>query len=271
MGSEILQKEKFEHWMENKELAANTIETYRESVAQYFDIFDEISKKNAIAWRRHLQEQGLKPRSINVKLNAYNAYCEFSGAPEAKVKTMKIHSATTVSNVISVSDYQRLLDGLKKDKNMQWYCNIKLLAMTGARVSEYIRLKKSDLDRGYAELWTKGKVRRIYIPKGFRDECSVFYDTLKENDLLARGRTGGLTARGVSQMLRTFAKRYDIDPAVMHPHSFRHMFAIEFLKQNNNLSLLADVMGHSSVSTTAIYTRMTKEQQAFSVDSSVKW
>ena len=61
----------------------------------------------------------------------------------SKVKTMRVHQATAVSNVISEQDYKKLLDGLKNDGNMRWYYNIKLLASTGARVSEYVRLKKN--------------------------------------------------------------------------------------------------------------------------------
>lgn len=90
-------------------------------------------------------------------------------------KTIKIHQATAVSNVIPVSEYERLLRCLEQDKNWKWLYGVKLLAMTGARVSEYIRLQKKDFDRGYAEMWTKGKIRRIYIPKQFRDEAAAYY------------------------------------------------------------------------------------------------
>ena len=121
-------------------------------------------------------------------------------------------------------------------------------------------------------MWTKGKIRRIYIPNLFLNEADEYYSNFEPDDYLAVGRDGGqITTRGVSQMLVTFAARYGIDKKVMHPHSFRHMFAVEFLKRNNNLSLLADVLGHSSVSTTAIYTRMTKEQQQNEIDQTVNW
>ena len=174
--------------------------------------------------------------------------------------------------VISEKDYKKLLDGLKNDGNIRWYYNIKLLASTGARVSEYVRLKKTDFSRGYAEMWTKGKIRRIYIPKSFLNEADGYYSSFEPEDFLAVGRDGGpITTRGVSQMLMTFAARYGIDKKVMHPHSFRHMFAVQFLRRNNNLSLLADVLGHSSVSTTAIYTRMTKEQQQDAVNKTINW
>lgn len=266
------QIESFREYLEDKELSDNTIRVYVTAMEQFFSSFGEISKKNGIEWKRELQEKGLKAKSINVKLNAFNSFCGMVRDDGSKVKTMRVHQSTAVSNVISEQDYKKLLDGLKKDGNMQWYYNIKLLATTGARVSEYVRLKKSDFTRGYAEMWTKGKIRRIYIPKTFIMEADEYYSDFDPDDFAAVGRGGKqLTTRGVSKMLMTFAKRYGIDKKVMHPHSFRHMFAVQFLKRNNNLSLLADILGHSSVATTAIYTRMTKEQQQDAVNKAINW
>lgn len=266
------QIESFREHLEDKELSDNTVRAYITAMEQFFSSFAEISKKNGLDWKRELQEKGLKAKSINIKLNAFNSFCGMVHDDGSKVKTMRVHQATAVSNVIFEQDYKKLLDGLKNDGNMRWYYNIKLLASTGARVSEYVRLKKTDFSRGYAEMWTKGKIRRIYIPKSFLNEADGYYSSFEPDDFLAVGRDGGpITTRGVSQMLMTFAARYGIDKKVMHPHSFRHMFAIQFLRRNNNLSLLADVLGHSSVSTTAIYTRMTKEQQQDAVNKTINW
>lgn len=266
------QIEHFREYLEDKELSANTVEVYITAMKQFFLSFGEISKKNGLNWKRELQEKGLKAKSINVKLNAFNSFCGMVHNDGSKVKTMRIHQATAVSNVISEKDYKKLLYGLKNDGNMRWYYNIKLLASTGARVSEYVRLKKADFSRGYAEMWTKGKIRRIYIPQAFLNEADDYYSSFEPEDLIVVGRNGKpITTRAISQMLRTFAERYGIDKKVMHPHSFRHMFAIQFLQRNNNLSLLADVLGHSNVSTTAIYTRMTKEQQQDEVNKTINW
>lgn len=121
-------------------------------------------------------------------------------------------------------------------------------------------------------MWTKGKMRRIYIPESFRAEAKTYYAKLEPKDYLVWNRNGEqISTRGVSVMLQRFASEYAIDKKVMHPHSFRHLFALEFLKRNSNLSLLSDIMGHSSVSTTAIYTRMTKEQQIVAIDKTIDW
>lgn len=262
----------FQAYLLDKELSENTVKSYSESMKQYFLAHTTITKKDGLDWKRELQERGLSAKTVNVRLNAYNAYCDMQKCPDCKCKTMRVHQATAVSNVISKEDYEKLLNGLRRDKNMRWYFGVKLLATTGARVSEYVRLRKSDFDRGYAELWTKGKVRRIYIPEHFRKEAAEYYSSLDGSDfLIPNPNWGQISARGVAQALLRFAERYGIDKKVMHPHSFRHMFAVEFLKHNNNLSLLADVMGHSSVSTTAIYTRLTKEQQISAINTAVTW
>lgn len=266
------QIEVFREYLEDKELSDNTIKAYITAMKQFFSSFGGISKKNGLDWKRELQGKGLKAKSINIKLNAFNSFCEMVHDCGSKAKAMRIHQATAISNVISEQDYKKLLNGLKNDGNIRWYYNIKLLASTGARVSEYIRLKKADFSRGYAEMWTKGKIRRIYIPMSFLNEADEYYSSFEPDDFLVIKRDGGpITTRGVSQMLMIFAGRYGIDKKVMHPHSFRHMFAVQFLKRNNNISLLADVLGHSSVSTTAIYTRMTKEQQQDAINKTIDW
>lgn len=268
----ITEVEKFGKWLRDRELAENTVKAYVGSMMKFFSAYTEVTKENGVRWKNKLLNDGLKPKSVNIRLNAFNSYCAMLGLDREKVKTVRIHSATAVSNVISAKDYQRLLTSLKSDGNWKWYYNIKLLAVTGARVSEYVRLKKSDFDRGYAELWTKGKMRRIYIPEAFRREAEDHYANLEPETYLVLNRSGKqISTRGVAQMLLNLAQRYGIDKTVMHPHSFRHLFALEFLKRNGNLSLLSDIMGHSSVATTAIYTRMTKEQQISAVDQTVCW
>lgn len=263
---------RFEVYLIEQELSSNTREAYLYSMQRFFEQYDEATKANALLWKKDLLESGLKPKTVNIRLNGYNKFVTMDGRERDKIKTIRVHSATAVSNVISDGDYKRLCDGLKKDGNLRWYYSVRLMASTGARVSELIRLKKSDFDRGYAEMWTKGKIRRIYIPVSFLEEARAYYADHEPDQNLIENRCGQpITSRGVSQMLQNFGKKYGIDKKVMHPHSFRHLFAVEFLKRNSNLSLLADIMGHTSVSTTAIYTRLTKEQQLDAVNKTIDW
>ena len=89
---------------------------------------------------------------------------------------------------------------------------------------------------------------------------------------LFRNRFGErITARGVGYQLKLLAKGYGIDPKVVYPHSFRHRYAKNFLDKFNDISLLADLMGHESIETTRIYLRRTASEQQAIVDKVITW
>lgn len=254
------------------EMSENTIESYTFALSSFLKRYDAVTKANLLLWKKQLMGEGMSPNTVNIRLNALNKFLDFDGRPWEKVKILKIQKGTAVENVISEAEYRKLCDSLKRDGNLRWYFIIRLLATTGARASEAIRLKKSDFDRGYAELWTKGKIRRIYIPHGFISEAASYYAEFAPGQLLVLNHKGKeMSTRSLAGQLQNLAVKYGINKAVMHPHSFRHLYAIEFLKRNNNISLLADLMGHSSVSTTAIYTRLSREQQANAVNQTIEW
>lgn len=252
----------FENHLWERELAPNTIKAYIDHVSKYFDKYDEITKSNLIEWKRGLLEK-MKPKSVNHYITAMSEYLKFIGRSDLVLKKVKVQTQNTVENVISREEFDKLLKSLKDDGKIKMYYICLFLGKTGARVSELRQFKKKDLLRGYAEIPTKGKIRRVYFCDSLRsEEVYSFFDVFKDDDSLFQNRYGEqITTRGIAQQLINYARKYGINEKVMHPHSFRHFFAIEFLKRDNDISLLADLMGHSSINTTAIYLRLSKQQQ----------
>lgn len=80
-----------------------------------------------------------------------------------------------------------------------------------------------------------------------------------------------LTARGIAQQLKRYARKYDLDPKVVYPHSFRHLFARNFLERRRDIAMLADLLGHESIETTRIYLRRTSGEQQAELDGIVDW
>ena len=80
-----------------------------------------------------------------------------------------------------------------------------------------------------------------------------------------------ITTRGISGQLKKLAVRYNINPAVVYPHSFRHRFSKNFLERCNDIAFLADLMGHESIETTRIYLRKTSTEQREIVDTIINW
>ena len=93
-----------------------------------------------------------------------------------------------------------------------------------------------------------------------------------QSGYLFRNRYGHpISARGLALRLKGFADQFGLDPKVVHPHSFRHRFAKNFLDKCNDISFLADLMGHESIETTRIYLRRTTTEQREVFDKIVTW
>lgn len=262
--------EAFREYLMEKERSENTIDNYITSVSIFFKKHDTLSKKNMLDFKRWQLDQW-KPKTANNRVVAMNQYCIFAGHPECCVKGIRIHQSSSVENVITLQEYEKLLNGLQADGNEKGYWMIKYLAKTGSRVSEFIRMTKDSLETGYCEMWTKGKIRRIYIPKQLIEESREYFRQ-QDSEYLFTNRYGKpLSSRGISQLIKNWARKYGIRKEVAHPHAFRHLYAIEFLKHNSNIALLADLMGHSNVSTTSIYLKLSTEEQMRQFNEASNW
>lgn len=263
----------FKEFLQKENLSERTISIYLWTVDYFQYNYDSISKENLLAYKGYLIEY-FKPKTVNLRIQAMNRYLEYLGKLNLRLNSVKIQQKNFLENVVSNADYNFLKKQLKKDGNMQWYFVVWYLAATGARVSELIRIKIEHVDLGYFDLYSKGgKLRRLYIPKKLRNETVKW---LSDNDratgYLFLNRFGeGIIARGISQQLKNYADKYGLDKKVIYPHSFRHLYAKNFLDKYNDIALLADLMGHESIETTRIYLRRTATEQQALVDKIVTW
>ena len=152
---------------------------------------------------------------------------------------------------------------------MVWF-----MGATGARIGELLQIKVEHVRAGYLDLYAKGgKIRRIYIPEKLRKEAGIWLESQNQTSgFIFLNRYGKqITGEGIAKRLKSYAEIYGIPLAVVHPHSFRHRFAKNFIEKYNDISLLADLMGHESIETTRIYLRMTASEQQKIVDRVVTW
>lgn len=255
------------------ERSQNTIRSYLLALTQFFT-FAKSSEQpdmlSIIEWKQMLMQQH-SPSTVNLRLSAMRSYCKYIGVP-CDVKLLKIQRATSANNVITLQMYERLIDGLLLNGNRRWAAYYKILAMSGVRCSELLKIRKGDLYRHEMELFTKGKIRCIIFPARLIDEVYADFEGMADSDYICVNYRGErLTQRGIRAMLKKHAEQYGIPQSCAHPHAFRHLFAIEFLKHNSNLALLADLLGHSNVNTTSIYLRLSQEQQQQALDEAVTW
>ena len=243
------------------------------AVREYYKRHKELNKRNLLVYKTYLIET-YKPKTVNLRIQAINKYLEYMGKQKLRLKSIKVQQRSYLENVISNADYQFLKKKLKMEDNLTWYFVVRFLATTGARVSELIQLKVEHIYLGYYDIYTKGgKIRRIYIPKLLKQEAVVWLEEQKRSSgYIFLNRFGErITPRGISQQLKNYANKYGMNEKVVYPHSFRHRFAKNFLEKFNDISLLADLMGHESIETTRIYLRRSSSEQQAIIDKVITW
>ncbi len=263
----------FERHLRGSNLSENTISSYLFAVKQYQEQYAEVTLKNLKAYKVWLIES-YKPKTVNLRLRALNCYLESIGREKWKQPFVRVQQKAFLENVISEADYEYFKNCLKNDEEIFWYFVIRFLAATGARISELIQIKVEHIKLGHLDLYSKGgKLRRIYIPKVLQNEAlSWLASKHQESGFIFLNKYGErITTRGIAGQLKKLAVKYDINPAVVYPHSFRHRFAKSFLERRNDIAFLADLMGHESIETTRIYLRKTSPEQREIVDNVIIW
>ena len=264
---------KFKEFLTHSNMAKNTIAAYIYAVNDFTSKHKDLTKRNLLLYKTYLIDT-FKPKTVNLRIQALNKYLEFMRKPRLRLKSVKVQQRSYLENVISNADYIFLKNKLKHENNIEWYFVVRFLAATGARVSELVQLKVEHVNVGYYDIYTKGgKVRRLFIPKSLRNEAQNWLnDNHRETGYIFLNRFGErITTRGIAQQLKNFALKYGLNPKVVYPHSFRHRYAKNFLEKFNDISLLADLMGHESIETTRIYLRRTANEQQAIVDKVITW
>ena len=263
----------FELFLRQENMSDNTIAAYVYAVNDYYSRKKELNKRNLLMYKSYLMDT-FKPKTVNLRIQALNKYLEYMNKAKLRLKSVKVQQRSYLENVISNADYAFLKNKLKKEENLEWYFVVRFLAATGARVSELIQIKIEHVNVGYFDIYTKGgKYRRLFIPKKLREETVEWLNTKGKNSgYLFLNRFGErITTRGIAQQLKNYALKYGLNEKVVYPHSFRHRFAKNFLEKYNDISLLADLMGHESIETTRIYLRRSSSEQQAIIDKIITW
>ena len=248
-----------------------TVKAYVSAVRKFHEAVPQLSKDTLMEYKQQLVCR-YRPKTVATRLTALNRFCMFIGRPEYQVRNVRLQRSLTIENVITEAQYKRLIEGLKEDGNLRGYWMIVYLAGTGARVSEIVRFDKRVLTERKATLWTKGKIREIIVPD-FIIQRSKEYLLRVPGPLLFPNRFGRqMTTRGFAKDIERWGLRYGIPREVLHAHGFRHRFALNYLEQDgNNITALADLLGHRSLDTTRIYLTMSDDKLRRSVNGATEW
>ncbi len=254
----------FNDYLINEEKAAATVNKYLHDVGE-FQIWlgeQELCKTAVLAYKSYLCER-YAPASVNAALSSLNSFFNFMEWYDLRVKNLKIQKQIFASTdkELTKAEYDRLLQAAKQKKNERLYFLMQTICSTGIRVSEVRYVTVEAVVRGIVEINCKGKRRQVFLPKQL---CQILKQYIKEQKIKSGAvfvtRKGNpLDRSNIWSDMKKLCKAANVSEKKVFPHNLRHLFARTYYSLQKDIVRLADILGHSSVNTTRIYTMETGE------------
>lgn len=251
------------------EKSSNTLKKYARNIEMFFEWLPdhaEIEKTIVIDFKRHLLDDlKFKTSTINNYIISINKFLYYCGIDDCKVKQLKKQRAASNSEVVSLSDFKRLLFWARRMGQEDTYLIMKILAMTGIRIEELSFFTVENMKTNYIRVRNKGKERTIIIRQDLAREIRKYCrdHNIKEGVIFYCRNKGKMIAKStIWRRMQKIAGSARVNKNKVHAHSFRHLFAKMFLEEyNGSIAELADILGHNSLETTRIYAKTTDEEK----------
>jgi integrase len=252
-----------------QEYEKSTLDRYRANVQKFITWLPEdaeLDKELMIQFKEFLGETLGSTNTINTYVVEVNKFLKWVGRKDLCLKKIKMQSKQSNEDVLSLADYKRLLRFAKRTGDHQTYYIMKILAMTGIRISELEYFRVENFESYYIKVFNKGKERTIIVRKDLMRELKRYAreQHIKEGYLFPspKSRTKLLSPVTIWRRMKRLAGMSKVKKSKVHAHSFRHLFAQVFLETYpSNITELADILGHKSLETTRLYTRTSDNQK----------
>lgn len=285
------QKEDFFTELKNQEKAAKTIKAYKEDLVTFFDYLhealqpeQELAKADIINYKEHLKSLGRSTATINRRIVCVNKFLKFCGADELTgTKQIKVQQKTSLKNVMTQADYERLLrcaidpppqaraKGMQPD--LRSWTIMQTLANTGIRIGElqYFTVEALNAASKNGDCITvdnKGKQRNIPVSKDLQKLLKSYCEQQKIKNGYIFGTKNGnpISNEQFTRKIKRIAGYARVNKDKVHCHGFRHFFGKTYMKEIGRIDELADILGHSNISTTRIYSRTSNKEKAQNIN-----
>lgn len=259
-----------------------TVNSYSEDIYKYLEYMEsknissalDISYNNLLDYLKYLDDNKYEVSSVARKIVSIKAFHKYLSENynvvdiSTKINTPRFYRK--LPNILTIEEVDNLLD-IKLDTPFDYRnkAMLELMYSSGLRVSEIINLELSDIDlnNNYVRCFGKGSKERI-VPIGeysskylsiyineYRDSMKKGYYTEK---IFLNNHGKEMTRQGFFKIIKKIAKDKDINKNIT-PHMLRHSFATHLLNNGADLRTIQEMLGHSSISTTQIYTNVTND------------
>lgn len=253
---------RFKEYLIEEEKSIFTITKYMSDISKFINWCEkkEISKCEVLKYKQYLISD-YAPSSVNSVLSSLNSFFLCFNWYDMKIKTLKIQHKIFASKEkeLTKSEYERLLQAALDTKNHRLYYLMQTICATGIRVSELQFITVESLKQGQTYINCKGKMRMIILP---RKLCKMLKKYALRNNIVSGSvfctKSGKpLDRSNIWSDMKKLCEHAGVEPGKVFPHNLRHLFARTYYSLQKDIVRLADILGHSNVNTTRIYTMET--------------
>ena len=251
--------ERYGQYLVEEEKSTATIEKYMRDIRAFFEWVSsgELNKMLVLRYKEYLTNN-YAPASANSMLSSINSFFEFNEWHGLKVKMIKIQRQIFAerSKELTKEEYQRLLDAANKKSNKTLYYLMQTICSSGIRVSELQSITIEAVREQQATIKCKGKMRVVILPDKL---CRMLLKYAGERKITSgplfitkKGKP--LDRSSIWKMMKNLCETANVAKDKVFPHNLRHLFARTYYSIQKDIVRLADILGHSSINTTRIYT-----------------
>ena len=256
--------ENFKIDLVEEEKAQATIEKYIRDILAFVEWLSgrTVEKQTVLEYKQKLIEK-YAPASVNSVLSSLNRFFAFAEWLNCKVKSIKIQKQVFAKQEreLTKKEYDRLLSAALHKDNKRLYLLMQTICSTGIRVSELKFITVEAVKAQKAIINLKGKTRSVFLPDML---CKMLLRYIKEEKIKSGSVFVSKNGRPLDRCniyhdMKKLCESANVDRSKVFPHNLRHLFARTYYSLEKDISRLADILGHSSINTTRIYTMETGE------------
>lgn len=252
----------FVSYLKEEEKSEATVLKYVHDVSEFCKFLDgrNLEKGVVVEYKNQLMEK-YSPNSINSILSSLNAFFSYKREHNLKVKLLKIQRNifTEKEKELSKAEYEKLLLAAKNKNNERLYLLMQTICSTGIRVSELKFITVEAIIHKEARINCKGKHRRVLLPNKLCKMLSKYVKErkIKSGSIFVTKSGKPIDRSNICHDMKKLCKDAGVMASKVFPHNLRHLFARTYYSIEKDIVRLADVLGHSAINTTRIYTMET--------------
>lgn len=256
----------FKKYLLDEERSKATIDKYIRDVSTFYRFLPNgkhITKEILISYKESLCEM-YKVTSINSMLVAVNGLLNFMDLNEYCLKLLKVQKKTFYEEErgLTKDEYKRLLNSAYHCGNERLFMLLQTICGTGIRVSEHKFITVEALHQGIASVQNKGKLRTIFITKNLCNNLKMYCKkhNIESGPIFITKGGKPMDRSNIWGQMKRLCDMANVAQHKVFPHNLRHLFALTYYRLQKDVVRLADILGHSSIETTRIYTMISDKE-----------